>query len=142
VALLGPGPDHPRHRQRLLGVPHRVAGPAGKHQPLRGVAEDLGPLGRRLGRKDLYRLVQRGQAALLVVRMPAVPRELHVQQGCPHRIDGRVELADGLGQQRPGAVGLAGGPGRLGCPGQQLDPVHSGRLARVGDSSHNTRVRW
>jgi len=131
VALLGPGPDHAGHRQRLLGVPRRSAEPASEHQPLGVVGQHPGPLGRRCGGQDPYRLLQLSQAAPLVAGLPAVASPPHVQQCRAHRVIGRVELRQCRAEQRKRGLVLAGGSGGVGRPGQQLDPVQSGHPGGV-----------
>jgi hypothetical protein len=54
-----------------------------------------------------------------------------VQQGRAHRVIGRVELGQCGAEQRKRGLVLAGGPGGVGRPGQQLDPVQTGHSAGV-----------
>jgi hypothetical protein len=85
VPLFGQGPDHPGDGQPLGGAALGLVATAGQHQPLRLVGEDAGAVGRRLGRQEPHRLLQGGQAARLVVTVPALLPQPHVQQRRAYR---------------------------------------------------------
>jgi hypothetical protein len=54
------------------------------------------------------------------------------QHGSPHGLGGWVDLVDCVLQQPDRRLDCAAECGRVGCPGEQVNAVKSGRPARIG----------